>query len=397
MMDEMKGMNMLLTFALGRDKKAKKYYEKCSECGKLLNKTSMKKHVLTHKPQSEWPWSCALCQKRMQTQHDMIKHLRSKVHENDRVPMEGTEKWYELINHDRTGLGYVPFAKKQRSFSNDQPNIENDLKDSILNALYSDIPKSYVNEVSYDSKLEWDSPQEESFNCTEFSQPLDLSKSSLSLKSDSKLSDSLSSSKSVDENKNNILSTPASPTSSSSSAERCRNLRVRITKLEIDPIIIEFIKENQMQPYKSEDISFGSPKKNSLESQPDSSFNSQQENSFDSQKENSFDSQQEISFDSQKENSFDSQQEISFDSQQEISFDSQQEISFDSQQGTAYSSEQENTYNSEQENIYNSEQDITDNSETDMSCTYEQEIPFKSMQENSHAEIPIYPMHFPYY
>jgi len=348
-MDEMKDMNMLLTFALGREKKAKKYYEKCSECGKLLNKTSMKKHVLTHKPSSEWPWSCALCRKRMQTQHDLIKHLRSKVHENDRVPMEGTEKWYELINHDKRG-GYEPFSKKQRSFSNDQPNIENDLKESILNALYSDIPKNYVTDLSYDAKFEWDSPQEESYdyNCTEFSQPLDLSTSSLSLKSDGK-SESSSSSKSLDENKNNILSTPASPMSSSSSTERCRNLRVRVTKLEIDPIIIEFIKKNQMQHYNSE---------------PD------------------------ISFDSQQEISFDSQQEISFDSQQEISFESQQEMAYSSEQENTYNSEQENTYNSEQENTYNSEQENVYDSEPDIACAYERMIPYNSMQGNRNEEIP---------
>eukprot|EP00092_Neocalanus_flemingeri_P009572 GFUD01010302.1.p2 GENE.GFUD01010302.1~~GFUD01010302.1.p2 ORF type:complete len:349 (-),score=67.83 GFUD01010302.1:1759-2805(-) len=348
MMDEMKDMNMLLTFALGREKKAKKYYEKCSECGKLLNKTSMKKHVLTHKPPSQWPWSCALCRKRMQTQHDLIKHLRSKVHENDRVPMEGTEKWYELINHDRNG-GYEPFSKKQRSFSNDQPDIENDLKESILNALYSDIPKqNYVTDIatdiSYDSKFEWDSqnsPQEKcfeeedtsSYNCTDFSQPLDLSTSSMSLKSDSK-SESLSLSKSLDENKNNILTTPASPTSSSSSTEQCRNLRVRVTKLEIDPIIIEFIKQNQMKPYKSE-------------------------------------------------------QDISFTSQQEISFDSQQEVGYCEEKEFPYNSEQENTYNSEQENTYNSEQENNYDYEQDIACNYEQEIPYNSMQENGNEEIPV--------
>lgn len=344
MMEEMKEMNMLLNFALGREKKAKKYYEKCNECGKLLNKTSMKKHVLTHKPQSEWPWSCALCKKRMQTQHDMIKHLRSKVHENDRVPMEGTEKWYELINHDRTG-GYEPFSKKQRSFSNDQSNIEDDLKDSILNALYSDIPKAYATEISYDAKFDWE-PEKEDF--TEFSQPLDLSTSSMSLKSDGK-SESLSSSKPVDENKNNILSTPASPMSSSSSTERCRNLRVRVAKLDIDPIIIEFIKESHFPNYSSE---------------PDSSF--------------------------------DSEQDMSFDSQQEIVYNSEQEKIYNSEQDTTYNSELENTDTSEQDTNDNSEQENSYNYVPEIAHNYRPEIPYMFMKESRNEEIPFNSMHFSY-
>jgi len=344
-MEEMKDMNMLLSFALGREKKAKKYYEKCNECGKLLNKTSMKKHVLTHKDKSEWPWSCALCKKRNQTQHDLIKHLRSKVHENDRVPMEGSEKWYELINHGRAG-GTEHFPKKKRSFSNDQPNIEDDFTKSILNALYSDIPKAPAPEVSYDAKFEWEPPKEDSL--AGFSQPLDLSTSSMSLKSDFK-SESLSSSKPVDENKNNILSTPASPVSSSSSTERCRNLRVRVTKLEIDPIIIEFIKESHFPNYSSE---------------PDSSF----------------------------------------DSEQEMSFDSQQENIYDSELEKTYISEQDNTYNSELENTDTSEQDTTDNSEQEIrynympqiACNYRPEIPYMFMKENRNEEIPFNSMHFSY-
>ena len=370
-MDE---MNMLLSFALGREKKPKKYFVKCNECGKLLNKTSMKKHVLTHKDKSEWPWSCALCQKRNQTQHDLIKHLRSKVHENDRVPMEGTEKWYQLINHDRMG-GYVHLPKKKRSFSTEQSNIEDDLKDSILNALYSNIPtvcetdhsekiSDFANKSCHEStnipddgKFEQenidDFQEEKIYNnkyrnvfdyeninvyighdhvneyettkasICEFSKPLDLSTSSLSepdpsesvpvskslsssesqpMSESQALSESLYSSESqllsesqplsesenniesrhaqpldhtkrkallasesseyLDENDNNLEARTTTSISHSNSSEKCRKLQVRITKLEIDPVIIEFIREthfshNDYQHVDSEDIQIG--------------------------------------------------------------------------------------------------------------------------------------------
>jgi len=428
---------MLLTFALGREKKPKKYYVKCNECGKLLNKTSMKKHILTHKDKSEWPWSCALCKKRTQTQHDLIKHLRSKVHENDRVPMEGTEKWYQLINHDRMG-GYVHLPKKKRSFSTEQSNIEDDLKDSILNALYSNIPKvceteetekKYSSDTadnsSHDSTNKSEDAKHEQeqvdyfeeenicndehsniFDCEnieifkfehersnkhesknesigEFSKPLDLSTSSISgFKSES--SSSLSSSESLpmpkslpsldfpplpesqllsesekdiasspteslddikgktslqsesseylDENENNLEPRMASPKSPSCSSAKGRKLQVRITKLEIDPVIIEFIRENHYS--RKDHVS-------SSDFEEDMFFHNQKENSFDSEIKKTYDSENKKLY---HKNSDISQQEISENSELDISYNYMEENSC--QYKEQFSCKQEIPFNS---------------------------------------------------
>ena len=75
----------------------------CPEnCGKMLTKTSgIKKHLLSHRPQSEWPIGCPLCGKRFQGRTDLSAHILSKRHSEDNLPEVGSDQWWALVYWDR--------------------------------------------------------------------------------------------------------------------------------------------------------------------------------------------------------------------------------------------------------------------------------------------------------
>ena len=78
---------------------------KCPECPqKFTHKISIKAHLITHKPQNEWPFCCQFCQKRSQKSNDMLKHYLSKYHENDR-PEINTPEFEDLMRRSKV---YVP-------------------------------------------------------------------------------------------------------------------------------------------------------------------------------------------------------------------------------------------------------------------------------------------------
>jgi len=77
---------------------------KCNECGKhLSSKGSMKKHLLSHKPEHLWPYECPICHKKFQARADIPKHLMTKLHEDDNIPICGTKAWYDLLYPERDG------------------------------------------------------------------------------------------------------------------------------------------------------------------------------------------------------------------------------------------------------------------------------------------------------
>ena len=72
----------------------------CPEnCGKFFAcKKTIKKHLLSHRPEEEWPYVCLFCGKHMQANHDLAKHLVTKQHANDpRIPKVRTPEWKELM------------------------------------------------------------------------------------------------------------------------------------------------------------------------------------------------------------------------------------------------------------------------------------------------------------
>ncbi|TRY62752.1 hypothetical protein TCAL_10782 [Tigriopus californicus] len=70
----------------------------CPECGKGLSTSSaLKKHLLSHRPESDWPYFCPLCFKKFQAKGDLPKHFLTQRH-RDEVPPVGSPEWIALIN-----------------------------------------------------------------------------------------------------------------------------------------------------------------------------------------------------------------------------------------------------------------------------------------------------------
>jgi len=75
-----------------------------NNCGKMLtSRHAIKKHLLSHKPPSEWPVSCPLCRRRFQARADIPKHLLTARH-RDEVPAVNTKEWWALVYHDKPEL-----------------------------------------------------------------------------------------------------------------------------------------------------------------------------------------------------------------------------------------------------------------------------------------------------
>ena len=73
----------------------------CPECGKKLShKTAMKKHLLSHRPEEEWPYQCPFphCLKNFQAKGDLPKHWRTSKHKEDNIPPNGSPAFLELLD-----------------------------------------------------------------------------------------------------------------------------------------------------------------------------------------------------------------------------------------------------------------------------------------------------------
>merc|ERR1711902_249297 len=58
----------------------------------------LRKHLLSHKPENEWPYRCEFCYKHFQAKGDLPKHFATKKHRNDpNVPNPGTEEFKEVL------------------------------------------------------------------------------------------------------------------------------------------------------------------------------------------------------------------------------------------------------------------------------------------------------------
>ena len=86
----------------------------CPEgCGKLLSSTTaIRKHLLSHRPEHEWPHACPICGKRFQARGDIPKHLMTKLHEGDSIPTMGTKEWFDLIYWDDPKYDYAAIKLK---------------------------------------------------------------------------------------------------------------------------------------------------------------------------------------------------------------------------------------------------------------------------------------------
>lgn len=86
----------------------------CPEgCGKLLSTTAaIRKHLLSHRPEDQWPFACPLCGKRFQARGDIPKHLMTRIHSTDNVPVMGSKEWFDLIYWDDPKYDYAAMKVK---------------------------------------------------------------------------------------------------------------------------------------------------------------------------------------------------------------------------------------------------------------------------------------------
>ena len=78
----------------------------CPEnCGRLFTNKTIKKHILSHKPEHHWPFVCLACGKHLQAKSDLVKHLQTKQHvEDSRIPKAGTQEFKEFIKRSNIQL-----------------------------------------------------------------------------------------------------------------------------------------------------------------------------------------------------------------------------------------------------------------------------------------------------
>jgi len=96
----------------------------CPEnCGKYFTgKGAIRKHLLSHRPEHEWPFVCLFCGKHFQARADLPKHFLTNQHVNDpRIPKPGTPQWNELMKRSEAvpfrtlNPGYSSAARQPRS------------------------------------------------------------------------------------------------------------------------------------------------------------------------------------------------------------------------------------------------------------------------------------------
>lgn len=126
----------------------------CPHCGKRLSsQNAIRKHLLSHRPKEEWPFTCVLCKSRFQAKGDLPKHLMTNLHKNDSLPPIGSPQWIDLINrgvdHDLVALmrengnrvlrgevvGHLPLLINANAPAEDANNftfVENPLNSSLV-------------------------------------------------------------------------------------------------------------------------------------------------------------------------------------------------------------------------------------------------------------------------
>ena len=64
---------------------------------------SLRMHVFTHTPETDWPYECEYCQKRFKMRSDLPKHFNSILHRHDpEIPDKDTEEYYAILDRSFT-------------------------------------------------------------------------------------------------------------------------------------------------------------------------------------------------------------------------------------------------------------------------------------------------------
>ena len=76
---------------------------KCPECPKALSsRQSVKKHMLSHRPESDWPVSCELCDRRFTGVQELQKHFTTPKHKDDEKVQAGSDSLKDILSRCET-------------------------------------------------------------------------------------------------------------------------------------------------------------------------------------------------------------------------------------------------------------------------------------------------------
>ena len=108
----------------------------CPKCPKMLSaKHALRKHLLSHKPENEWPYRCEFCYKHFQAKGDLPKHFATKKHRNDpNVPNPGTEEFKEVLERSCMNIKIKmekPKKEKKKSKKKKKTKIKSEAIENI--------------------------------------------------------------------------------------------------------------------------------------------------------------------------------------------------------------------------------------------------------------------------
>jgi len=88
----------------------------CPKCPKMLSaKHALRKHLLSHLPENEWPFQCEFCYKHFQAKGDLPKHFATKKHKNDpNIPNPGTEEFKEVLERSSIKIKSIKIKMEPR-------------------------------------------------------------------------------------------------------------------------------------------------------------------------------------------------------------------------------------------------------------------------------------------
>merc|ERR1712223_2311517 len=76
---------------------------KCPECPKALSsRQSVKKHMLSHRPESDWPVSYELCDRRFTGVQELQKHFTTPKHKEDEKVQAGSDSLKDILSRCET-------------------------------------------------------------------------------------------------------------------------------------------------------------------------------------------------------------------------------------------------------------------------------------------------------
>lgn len=113
----------------------------CPKCPKMLSaKHALRKHLLSHKPENEWPFRCEFCYKHFQAKGDLPKHFATKKHKNDpNIPNPGTDEFKEVLERSCMNIKIkMEKPRKEKKKGKKKKRKKKDIKIENIDSIIDD-------------------------------------------------------------------------------------------------------------------------------------------------------------------------------------------------------------------------------------------------------------------